>query len=505
MKETVGVRKADLRRVNVTQLPIRLVNEDCRVIARPFLPKDGQRIRSLLERVGSLSESEVERSLDEVGSSFRARHKDLLSVLEEHFIEGCSLTGWKCDWSRSRCLLAGAYLTMEYAIESAGLFNPSIVPHPDQSGVPANGVRFIMSLRATGEGHISSIVFRTGVIGSDCSVLLDPPARLLHRSRIAPDRHYLKHLFRRKLWEMGVNGAPVAIVLDVLPERFTLEDLHTAVQGTSHTCRRIPRALEVVRTLLWLANSNYHIELPSGADLSELVLFPMSAEEAHGIEDLRMVRFTEEDGAVCYYGTYTAYDGTHTLPMMISTADFRRIEVHSLNGACARNKGMALFPRRIGGHFAMCSRVDGENIYLMFSDYVHFWESAEQLESSSLPWELVQRGNCGSPLETPEGWLLLTHGVGPMRQYAIGAILLDLEDPLRVIGHLREPLIVPKGIQREGYVPNVAYTCGALIHRGQLFLPYALADRSTSMAVVDLDELINCLLDSRRGREVTGA
>jgi predicted GH43/DUF377 family glycosyl hydrolase len=459
----------------------------------------------LLERVGSLPESEVERLLEDVGIRFGARHKDLSGVLEEHFSEGCSLTGWKCDWSRSRRLVAGAYLTMEYAIESAGLFNPSIVPHPDQCGVPRDSVRFIMSLRATGEGHISSIVFRTGVIGSNCSVQMDPPARLLHRSRIAPDRHYLKHLFRSKLREMGVNGSPVAIVLDVLQERFTLADLHTAVQATSLAYRRVPRAREVVRTMLWLANSNYHIELPSGADISELVLFPMSAEEAHGIEDLRLVRFTEEDGEVSYFGTYTAFDGRRTLPMMISTGDFRRIEVHSLNGACARNKGMALFPRRIGGHFAMCARIDGENIHIMFSDYVHFWESAERLQASSLPWELVLRGNCGSPLETPEGWLLLTHGVGPMRQYAIGAILLDLEDPTRVIGHLRDPLIVPKGIEREGYVPNVAYTCGAQIHRGQLFLPYALADKSTSMAVVDLDELINCLLDSGKRRKRTGA
>lgn len=226
------------------------------------------------------------------------------------------------------------------------------------------------------------------------------------------------------------------------------------------------------------------------------MIFPISEEESKGIEDLRLVRFVDDDGSVTYFGTYTAYNGFRVMPMMISTKDFYQIEVHSLNGACAQDKGMALFPRRIGGHYVMCSRNDGENLFLMVSDYVHFWESATRLTMPKTAWELMQIGNCGSPLETPEGWLLLTHGVGPMRTYCIGAMLLDLDDPQKVIGHLKKPLLTPVGDEREGYVPNVVYSCGAMIHQDKLYLPYALADKSTSIATIDMDELLNRLLDS---------
>ena len=223
----------------------------------------------------------------------------------------------------------------------------------------------------------------------------------------------------------------------------------------------------------------------------------MNDEESRGIEDLRMVRFIEEDGAVSWYGTYTAYNGFRTLPMLMSGGDLRRIEVHSLNGAAALNKGMALFPRRVNGYYCMCSRIDGENLFISYSPSVHFWHKAERLIAPKFPWELMQIGNCGSPIETPEGWLLLTHGVGPMRSYAIGAMLLDLDDPLKVLGHLHQPLLTPVGEEREGYVPNVVYTCGALAHRNLLFLPFAAADKATTMAVVELDKLIDRLLDRR--------
>ena len=248
--------------------------------------------------------------------------------------------------------------------------------------------------------------------------------------------------------------------------------------------------------LMWVTRSNYRIQMPPRADLTQLVLYPVMQEEAHGVEDLRLVRFVEQDGAVEYVGTYVAYDGRRTLPMLIRTRDFREIEVHSINGAAALDKGMVLFPRRINGHYVMCSRIDGENLYIMYSDLLHFWESAECLAGPNATWNLLQVGNCGSPLETPEGWLLLTHGVGPMRTYAIGAMLLDLDNPIRIRGRLRAPLLRAAPAEREGYVPNVVYTCGSMIHGGTLYIPFALADRSTTMCTVAVEELVRCLLDS---------
>jgi predicted GH43/DUF377 family glycosyl hydrolase len=270
--------------------------------------------------------------------------------------------------------------------------------------------------------------------------------------------------------------------------------LSAAIEDARPSLEGVQNAGEMLRTMLFLAQSNYHIDLAAGAPLSELVIFPMNEDESRGIEDLRMVRFVEDDGAVSHYGTYTAYNGFRTLPMLMCCNDFRRIEIHSLNGAASLNKGMALFPRRIGGRYVMCSRIDGENLFISYSDSVHFWERAERLITPKFPWEFMQIGNCGSPIETPEGWLLLTHGVGPMRSYAIGAMLLDLDNPLKVIGHLREPLLFPLPHEREGYVPNVVYTCGAMVYRDHLLIPYAQADKSTGISVVDLPRLIDRLL-----------
>jgi predicted GH43/DUF377 family glycosyl hydrolase len=253
-------------------------------------------------------------------------------------------------------------------------------------------------------------------------------------------------------------------------------------------------AADASEGIRWLAKSNYQLKLPADAEASELVIFPQTINESRGMEDLRLVRFVHDDGAVTYFGTCTAYDGFRTLPEMIETSDFQTIGVHTLNGAKALNKGLALFPRKIDGNYVMCSRIDGENLYIMRSDNVHFWETADLLQTPKQPWEFVQIGNCGSPLETPEGWLLLTHGVGPMRTYCIGAMLLDLNDPMKVIGCLDEPLITPTEKERDGYVPNVAYSCGAMIHNGRLYLPFATSDRITRIAMVSLDSLLSRLL-----------
>lgn len=479
--------------IPVRRLPIDIRGEDRRVIARPFI-LGAQRVRTIFDRVGRLSMHQVHSLLGQVIHAYGDRHDNLPEILDEHFRDGAEMIGFSDNWAAERQRLAGSYLTMEYAIESAALFNPSLVAHPDQSGLAEGACRVVMSLRATGEGHVSSIVFRTGEISAAGDVRLDPFPDRLHRSQISPDRQYHKQLFARKLREIGTSGGVTEFVLAEMPDRFTLAQL-LHVAGTARTrFHDLPEAAEALRSILWLAASNYHIDLDPDAQLSELVIFPMSEDESRGIEDLRLVRFVDDDQSVTYYGTYTAYNGTRTLSMLMHTTDFRRIEFASLNGAAALNKGMALFPRRIGGKCVMCSRIDGENLFISTSDTVHFWHKAERLAVPRHPWEFMQIGNCGSPLETEHGWLLLTHGVGPMRTYAIGAMLLDLENPLKVIGQLEEPFITPEETHREGYVPNVVYTCGAMVHGATLYIPYANADKSTTMISVPLNSLLKELL-----------
>lgn len=480
--------------LDVRRLPVTFRSDIRRVIARFFDPGGEARIRNVVERVKGLSGGQVDRLLDEVFQKFRARHGNIDAVFAENYRTAMTMIGPADDLSQSRRQLIGAYLTAEYSIESAALFNPSIVPHQNQRNLPPGAVRFIMSLRATGEGHVSSIVFRTGIITADHEVQFDPCSRFTRPIRVFPDRQYEKSLFYRKLVDIGVPEGVMSIVLERLTDFFTLAQLEHAVTEVRDAA---PEKLQIeasLQDIRWLAHSNYQLELPRGADASEIVIFPQTSNESHGIEDLRMVRFVEDDGQVTYYGTCTAFDGYRVLPQLIETRDFLRVGVHTINGAAAQNKGMALFPRRINGHYAMCSRIDGENLYIMYSDIVHFWETAELLQVPHQPWEFVQIGNCGSPLETPQGWLLLTHGVGPMRTYCIGAMLLDLNDPRKVIGCLDEPLITPIEEERDGYVPNVVYSCGAMIHAGQLYLPFATSDMVTRFAMVSLDSLLGRLM-----------
>lgn len=478
--------------MKITRLPIRLTGDDRRVITRPFMLGVG-RVQSIMRRVDAMPDAAVDQVLSKVRKDFDTRHQNADEVFKEHYHTAAALIGWKNQWSPNRAMLAGAYFTMEYSIDSAALFNPSIVVHPDQRGLPPGSLRFVMSLRATGEGHVSSVVFRTGTITAKNELEFDPPPPSLHRARIIPDRQFVKQIFQQKLREIGVPADAVGKVLDRLGESFTLQELSSVIEESRPGLREVAGSSESLHTMHWLASSNYHISLEAGATLAELVIFPMSEDESHGIEDLRLVRFVDDGGQASYYGTYTAYNGIRTLPMMIHTRDFKRVEVHSLNGPGAANKGLALFPRKVGGQYVMCSRIDGENLYINKSDSAYFWASATRLTAPRYPWEYVQLGNCGSPIETEAGWLLLTHGVGPMRTYAIGAALLDLNDPLKVIGYLSEPLITADEHEREGYVPNVVYTCGAIIHNGSLFIPYAQADKSTSVAVVDLNELLDKL------------
>jgi len=482
---------------SLRRLPARMTGCDYRVILLPFADGGKMELTAVFERVATMTDADVERELATVIGRFAHRHTKVREVLEEHYQVARDATGSPAEEDPSRRLLLGAYFTMEYSIESAALFNPSMVPHPSQQGLAEGSVRFLMSLRATGEGHVSSVVFETGVIDSTGELTFDPSKSLSGRTRPSPDQSYLKELFRKKLVDMRVHLPTADRILENLSEWFAFSELVDAVAEFRGAAAASEQDNGTLDSMLWLARSNYRLQLALDANISELVIFPHSSNESRGIEDLRLVEFSD-DSTVTYYGTYTAYNGHRILPMLMQTSDFRTIEMHTLNGACVQNKGMALFPRRVNGHYTMCSRIDGRNLYIMFSDYIHFWESAQLLASPKYPWEYRLIGNCGSPLETPEGWLLLTHGVGPMRQYAIGAMLLDRDDPLQIRGRLRQPFLFPTEEEREGYVPNVVYSCGAMIHRNQLYIPYGFSDKFTGVATVHLPELLDRLLQSGR-------
>jgi len=396
--------------------------------------------------------------------------------------------------SEQRRLLIGSYFLSEYSLESAALFSPSMVEHPDQTGVPAGAVRFVISLRATGEGHISSITFRSGIIHRDLRIEVDPACNLLTEPRQIANTIYEGPLFKRKLWELGVESGFSGRVLERLGDSFSQSALRDALaaelenSGQSHG---EAGDNQVLASSIWmLARSNYEVQFEPEQDLSERIIFPSTPSQRNGIEDARFVRFQHDNGEHIYFATFTAYDGRVIVPELLETSDFLRFRFISLNGSQAENKGMALFPRKVHGAYAMISRQDNENIFLMRSDNVHFWNERRLLLKPEFPWELVQIGNCGSPIETKEGWLVLSHGVGPMRQYCIGAFLLDLEDPSKVLGRLREPIMTPEPSEREGYVPNVVYSCGAMLHQGQLIIPYGLADLATGFATVALDDVL---------------
>ncbi|WP_420451856.1 glycoside hydrolase family 130 protein [Ilumatobacter sp.] len=486
---------------------VHLVPDPSRVITKPFVPNDepdasgSSRLGVVLARVMAMSDDEVASALAETRSDFADRHRDFDDVLARHHAlvatRPAARGALDAPTSAERRLLLGAYCTHEYSVEAAALGNPSIVAAPDQSDVEDGSLRVVISLRAIGEGHLSSIEFRTGVVGADGSLELDPVSPYAETGVRAP-HDYDKRFFTTKLGEVEMLNDVEERVLARLDDRFTMEELEGAIASLDDDGIERTISGETTRFLHLLASSNYRVSFPPTRPLSERVLFPSGPTESRGMEDARFVRFVDDDGSARYLATYTAFDGHKILPQLIETLDFTDFRIRTLTGAAASNKGIAIFPRRIDGRFVALGRQDNTNNFVMRSDELRSWSEATLIQEPKRPWELVQLGNCGSPVETEAGWLVITHGVGPMRRYTLGALLLDLDDPTRVLGHLREPLLAPTDDEREGYVPNVVYSCGSLIHGDHLVVPYGFADVGARIATIRVDEVLDRLSHPER-------
>ncbi len=473
--------------------PHRLDPDPRRVITRLFVPGEEtahsrSRARAVVGRVLALDEDEVARRARGVIADYGSRHRDLAATLTAHFGVIANEIPDVDQLTADRRTLLGAYFTHEFSPETAALCNPSMVAHPDQSGLEAGQLRFVMSVRCVGEGHISSIGFRTGILGPGPALQIDAPDRLLSNgSRTLGS--YRRQVFMSKLADFGDHREEVRLLLGALPDIFTEADLDEAMgQLHQHTLNR-ERVRLVVEHVHRIAASAYDVEFEPGTDLSERLLWPCAPAESNGMEDARLVRFDDGTGPT-YHATYTAYDGSAIVTQLLSTSDFRRFQISPVGGKAALSKGLALFPRPVGGRYLALSRWDRESVALARSDDLRVWDEATTLRVPQYGWELIQLGNGGSPIETPQGWLVITHGVGPMREYALGAVLLDLADPSIVRANLPDPLLMPTAAERDGYVPNVVYTCGALLHDGTLTIPYGISDGAIGFAQVELARLL---------------
>ncbi|MDA3852366.1 MAG: glycoside hydrolase family 130 protein [Spirochaetaceae bacterium] len=481
--------------VEATRTGPTLIPDRSKVLLRPFSAGGKTITRNIINRILSLSEKQVTEKLNEVLQEFKNRHLHIEKIFNNRYSQILEYLDSEFKISQNRQTLIGAYFCHEYSPESAALFNPSIVRHPDQTAQPPGSIRFILSLRAVGEGHISSITFREGVIDNQNAISLFPHDPYVCEPQLEPFYKYEKDLFTRKLEEAGLHNHFCRRVIGRLPQSFTMKELQDLLKEERKAMTKMDTIADrSIHGILLLAKSNYKVRFEVDSDISQRILFPTGPTQSNGIEDARFVRFKNDDGSFSYYATYTAYDGKITLPQLLETRDFIHFKFITLNGPAVQNKGMALFPRKINNKFAMLSRQDDENILLMYSDNIHFWQTPKILLKPEMDWEFVKIGTCGSPIETEAGWLVLSHGVGAMRKYCIGAFLLDLKDPSKVIGRMTTPLLSPNENEREGYVPNVVYTCGALIHNRELIIPYAMSDYSSSFARVNLDDCLNAMI-----------
>lgn len=488
--------------VTVNRKKAKFYPDASRKIAR-FLYTGDERALNTIRSVLNMSENSVSQTLSPVLRDYSLRHRNISKIFEKHFNRVSHLLlqlGIEPDsLDISQKILIGSYFTMEYSIESAAFFNPSVVEHPDQSETGKDEKRVILSFRATGEGHISSIVFRTGVLDKNNNLSLEPVGKMLEEAEHIRRHVYDKTSFSTKLNEMKDIHAiiPPSLILDKLNDKFTYGELRDCIKEARSSLHLTTEKEALFNQITWLASSHYELEFSLDTNISERVIFPVSVNEKNGIEDARFVKFTNDNNETSYYATYTAYDGTTILPKLLDTKDFYHFKVLPLHGEIAQNKGMALFPRKVNGKYAMLCRLDGYNNYIAFSDNISIWREAKLLQQPKFPWEFIQIGNCGSPIETSEGWLVITHGVGPMREYVLGASLFDLHSPEKEIGRLKSPLLMPNAEEREGYVPNVVYSCGSIIHNEDLIIPYAMSDYASTYATVNLKELLNELKNSK--------
>lgn len=482
-------------RLTVERKPVKVLPDTKRVIARFFFNGE-ERAIELVKKIMALDKEEVWSLISPLLQDFSKRHRNITRKLLRNcervraYIE---MAGYDFKSLDEDCkLLIGSYFTHEYSIESAAFFNPSIVPDPDQGNLEEGQLRVIISFRAVGEGHVSSVVFRRAIIDKNCNITVIPAGNYIDEAEKIHNLVYNKRLFITKASEADISEQFLQMVTEKLEDRFDYEQLKRVVNEARAQITD-PATLLDLNQILALSDSYRRITFSKDTDISDRVIFPISDFESKGIEDARFVKFTDENGKVAYYATYTAYDGYHIMPKLLKTFDFYEFKTSPLNGSGAKNKNLALFPRKINGKYAMLSRIDGWNNYLMYSDHINEWDDPIKIQAPEYPWEFVQIGNCGSPIETECGWLIITHSVGSMRRYCIGASLLDLNDPSIEIGRLKDPLIIPNPDEREGYVPNVVYSCGSIVHGEDLIIPYGLSDHSSGFATVKLQTLLDRL------------
>jgi predicted GH43/DUF377 family glycosyl hydrolase len=491
------MKKANTKSVPVRRHKLRMLPDSTRVIARPFFPGQPDRICSIVSNLVSLSPEQIARELRHTLRDFSGRHRNITRVFEKHFEAASRIPGvadvLPRELSADLRMLIGSYFTSEYSIEASALFNPSVVVDADQDDLEDGQTRLVMSFRAVGEGHISSIVFRSCIIDSDGDIELTPTSKLVEVADVVTRHVYDKATFLTKLDEMGIQKDVVGMVMDRLGDSFIYGELRAAVEGVEKSVVMTPSKKKVLQAVMWVAGSHYEITFSLDTAIDDRVIFPNSYAETNGIEDARFVRFTGDDGSVSFFATYTAYNGFTILPKLLKTEDFRHFKIMPIHGESAQNKGMSIFPRKIDGRYAMISRCDGINLYVNRSDNLNVWGEGTKIYGPHAGWNLVQVGNAGSPIETDRGWLVITHGVGSMRTYSLGAILLDLDEPERVVARLDEPFLIPNGEEREGYVPNVVYSCGSIVHHGRLIVPYGYSDYATTFASVELGALLDAM------------
>ncbi|HEU4788408.1 MAG TPA: glycoside hydrolase family 130 protein [Flavobacterium sp.] len=487
-------------KVSVTRKSVKFFPDSSRVVARYFMSGEG-RTRELVSRILAMNNQEVNHTLEQIYREFARRHRNLSYIFYKHcenirsIIEEMQVNYEELSEERKK--LIGSYLTMEYSIESSAFFNPSIIEDFDQSSLEKGEKRVVISFRATGEGHVSSVVFRRGILDKDNNLRMMRIGDNIEKAEVSHKMMFNKKRIISKLADMHTLDIYSSFLCD-MPEVFEYSMFRDILNKELEDPNISKEKKEAYKEVLWLMDSFYDIQFKHDSDISERVIFPISDAESRGIEDARFVRFVNDDNSESVMGTYTAYNGHAILSKLITTEDFYTFRIMPLHGKDSQSKGMALFPKKVKGKYAMLCRVDGVNNYLMYSDRINEWESPKIIQRPEYPWEYTQIGNCGSPLWTQEGWLVITHGVGAMRRYCIGVALFDLDDPSKEIGRLSEPLLTPLEDEREGYVPNVVYSCGSIIHNNSLILPYAVSDYSSTYAVVDMVELMVALKNSKK-------